>query len=136
MTDLKWQKHYPLSDKNAYICLADTMGDDTTIAERARTSYNRDGKSFKQLRLKKWSDRLGFNLRDYDVLNPGDDTIIITSDDGKRTIYKETAEDRKFWAEIAPKLSKAHKDDAGLVRRLMRDQHTSPFEMVEMVFLM
>ena len=35
MTDLKWQKHYPLSDKNAYICLADTMGDDTTIAERA-----------------------------------------------------------------------------------------------------
>ena len=135
MTDLKWKKHYPLSDKNAYICLADTMGDDTTIAERARTSYNRDGKSFKQLRLKKWSDRLGFNLRDYDVLNPGDDTVIITSDDGKRTIYKETAEDRKFWVEIAPELSKAHKDDAGLVRRLMRDQHTSPFEMVEMVFL-
>lgn len=135
MTTLKWQKHYPLSDKNAYICLADTMGDDTTIAERARTSYNRDGKSFKQLRLKKWSDRLGFNLRDYDVLNPGDDTVIITSDDGKRTIYKETAEDRKFWLEIAPELSKAYKDDAGLVRRLMRDQHTSPFEMVEMVFL-
>lgn len=135
MSDLKWKKHYPLTDRNAYICLADTMGDDTTIAERARTSYNRDGKSFRQLRLKKWSDRLGFNLRDYDVLNPGDDTVIITSDDGKRTIYKETAEDRKFWSEIAPELSKAHKEDSGLVRRLMRDQHTSPFEMVEMVFL-
>ncbi len=135
MSDLKWKKYHPLSDKNAFICLVDHMGDDTTIAERARTSYNRDGKSFRQLRLKKWSDRLGFNLRDYDVLNPGDDTVIITSDDGKRTIYKETAEDRRFWTEIAPELSKAHKDDAGLVRRLMRDQHTSPFEMVEMVFL-
>jgi thymidylate synthase (FAD) len=134
-TGLTWKKHHPLSDKNAFICLADNMGTDTTIAERARTSYNRDGKSFLQLRKQMWAKRLDLPILEYDVLNPGSEDIIITLDDGKRILYKETTEDRKFWTEIAPELSKAHKEDRNLLRRLMRDGHTSPFEMVEMVFL-
>lgn len=132
---LSWKKFHPLSDKNAFICLADKMGDDTAIAERARTSYGKDGKSLRQTRLRLWAERLNLPLLDYDVLNPGDEDVIITLDGGKRVLYKETSADIKFWSEIAPELSKAHKEDSSLIRRLMRDQHTSPFEMVEMVFL-
>jgi thymidylate synthase ThyX len=111
------------------------MGTDTTIAERARTSYNRDGKSMLQLKRRLWAERLQLPILEYDRLNPGSEDIIITLDGGERILYKETSKDRIFWDEIAPKLSKAYEDDRGLIRRLMRDGHTSPFEMCELVFL-
>jgi thymidylate synthase (FAD) len=135
MMTVKWKKYYPLTDKNAFICLADNMGTDTTIAERARTSYNRDGKSMLQLKRRLWAERLQLPILEYDRLNPGSEDIIITLDGGERILYKETSKDRIFWDEIAPKLSKAYEDDRGLIRRLMRDGHTSPFEMCELVFL-
>lgn len=133
--ELTWKKFHPLTDQNAFICLADKMGTDTTIAERARTSYGNEGKSAHQLRLQLWSKRLGFDVMDYEVLNPGSDTLVITDDTGYRRIYEESPEDKIFWKEIAPDLDKAYKDDRNLIRTLMRNGHTSPFEMVEMVFL-
>lgn len=135
MNSLKWKKYYPLTDKNAFICLADTMGNDTTIAERARTSYGKDGKSANQLRLRLWSERLGFDILDYDVIDSNASDVLITLSDGKQKIYKETQTDIQFWNEISPQLKEAYKEDRNLLRRLMRDQHTSPFEMVELVFL-
>lgn len=40
----KWQKHYPLSDKNAFICLVDHMGNDSAIVQAARVSYDADSR--------------------------------------------------------------------------------------------
>jgi thymidylate synthase (FAD) len=40
--NLQWKKYYPLSDKNAFICLVDHMGDDSSIVQAARVSYGKD----------------------------------------------------------------------------------------------
>lgn len=42
MNNLLWKKYYPLTDKNAFICLVDTMGDDSSITQAARVSYGKD----------------------------------------------------------------------------------------------
>jgi thymidylate synthase (FAD) len=42
MNSLRWKKYYPLSDKNAFICLVDHMGDDSSIVQAARVSYGKD----------------------------------------------------------------------------------------------
>lgn len=39
---IKWKEYYPLSDKNAFICLVDSMGDDSAIVQAARVSYGKD----------------------------------------------------------------------------------------------
>ena len=40
MESLKWKKHHPLTDQNAFICLVDVMGDDQAIVQAARASYD------------------------------------------------------------------------------------------------
>lgn len=42
MSNLKWKKYHPLSDQNAFICLVDVMGDDSSIVQAARVSYGKD----------------------------------------------------------------------------------------------
>jgi thymidylate synthase (FAD) len=37
-----WKKFYPLTDQNAFICLVDSMGDDSSIVRAARVSYGKD----------------------------------------------------------------------------------------------
>ena len=41
-SNLTWKKYHPLSDKNAFICLVDHMGDDSSIVQAARVSYGKD----------------------------------------------------------------------------------------------
>lgn len=95
MNNLFWKKYFPLSDQNAFICLADKMGDDTTIVERARTSYGKD------------------------VQDP----------------YKYPVQGQFLSPEDENHNKELDKRDRQLIRYLMSHQHTSPFEMVEFVFL-
>lgn len=95
MNNLIWKKHFPLSDQNAFICLADKMGDDTTIVERARTSYGKD------------------------LQDP----------------YKYPTQGQFLSPEDENHNRELDKRDRQLIRYLMNHQHTSPFEMVEFVFL-
>jgi hypothetical protein len=39
---ITWKKYHPLSDQNAFICLVDHMGDDSSIVQAARVSYGKD----------------------------------------------------------------------------------------------
>ncbi len=95
MNNLLWKKYFPLSDQNAFICLADKMGDDATIVERARTSYGKD------------------------VQDP----------------YKYPVQGQFLSPEDENHNRELDKRDRQLIRYLMNHQHTSPFEMVEFVFL-
>lgn len=46
----QWQKYYPLTDKNAFICLVDHMGDDNAIVQAARVSYGKDEQGPKNIK--------------------------------------------------------------------------------------
>jgi thymidylate synthase (FAD) len=41
-----WKKFYPLTDQNAFICLVDSMGDDSSILQAARVSYGKDEQKY------------------------------------------------------------------------------------------
>jgi thymidylate synthase (FAD) len=85
MNSLRWKKYYPLSDKNAFICLVDHMGDDASIVQAARVSYGKD-----------------IHLHDVNDV---------------REIEQEESKDRQ------------------LIRYLMNHSHSTPFEMVEIKFM-
>lgn len=78
---LTWKKYYPLSDKNAFICLVDHMGDDNAIVQAARVSYDKDIQEAVERHLK------------------------------------------------------LPKSDRQLIRYLINHSHTTPFEMVEIKFM-
>ena len=42
MNNLRWKKYHPLTDQNAFICLVEHMGDDSSIVQAARVSYGND----------------------------------------------------------------------------------------------
>lgn len=46
---LSWKKYYPLTDKNAFICLVEHMGDDSSIVQAARVSYGKDEQNAEDL---------------------------------------------------------------------------------------
>jgi thymidylate synthase (FAD) len=103
---LSWKKFYPLSDKNAFICLVDHMGDDSSIVQAARVSYGKDEQ---------------------------DQNI------GKKFPYPEYhsmpdphREARKEWESH---LKNQAQKDRQLIRYLMNHSHTTPFEMVEIKFM-
>jgi len=86
---LAWKKYHPLSDQNAFICLVDHMGDDSSIVQAARVSYGKDEQG-------------------------------------------NTLSDRDNNAEVWEKQIRA---DRALIRYLMNHSHTTPFEMVEIKFM-
>jgi thymidylate synthase (FAD) len=85
LNDLKFKK-YPVLDQG-FICLVDSMGDDSSIVQAARVSYGNDNMEPQHL--------------EDDGLKP------------QATLVKERA----------------------LIRYLMAHQHTTPFEMVEIKFM-
>jgi len=89
-----WKKYYPLTDKNAFICLVDHMGDDSSIVQAARVSYGKDeqAKSYKEAFEK--SEQKAMDI----------------------VLGKENR-------------------DRQLIRYLLNHGHTTPFEMVEIKFM-
>jgi thymidylate synthase (FAD) len=88
--ELRWTKYFPLSDKNAFICLVDHMGEDSSIVQAARVSYGKD----------------------------------------EQEIHHDHIPDSTI-KEYVDKLKK----DRQLIRYLMNHSHTTPFEMVEIKFM-
>jgi len=115
MTDLKWKKFPVLSD--GFICLVDHMGTDRDIANAARVSYGNDN----------WDKRIDEKLKGVEPLgypkfrNDVDDILILNRNYSAEQINNATA--------------KLDKEDEHLIRYLMRHRHTTPFEMVELKFL-
>lgn len=88
MSNLTWKKFHPLTDKNAYICLVDHMGDDSSIVQAARVSYGKDERDIK-----------GYGSSHEPIELP------------------------------------LPKKDRALIRYLLNHGHTTPFEMVEIKFM-
>lgn len=120
-------KHHPLTDTNGFIALNSWMGSDVDIAEKARTSYGRDGKSARQLKLQLLTKRHGEIIR---IEQADGNNCILTHRDGRVRVTEVL-----FTQEEQEQIAKAEAEDRNLIRRLLRDAHTSPFEMVEFIFI-
>jgi len=92
-----------------FIELVDSMGDDHFICRAARTSYGKDTNRLKEIE----------EAQKHEVLQYGTDILMAPG---------------PIWYELEEERTKLVKADETLIRRLMRDRHTSPFEMVEFVF--
>jgi len=108
---LQWKKIPVLND--GFICLVDHMGDDSSIVRAARVSYGNDNRTqCKSLSICKD----GYNIK---YVNDKQ-TYICTE---CKTEYDES------WKPIF------QSKDRQLIRYLMAHSHTTPFEMVEIKFL-
>lgn len=122
---LIWKKFPVLND--GFICLVDYMGDDSRIVQAARTSYGKDERqsnvfSICQNILKDQPSKLHsvkFSHKDMAYLG-----------------YLENGDIRKIpQSQYILECQKEKEKDRRLVRRLMMDGHTSPFEKVKFEFL-
>ena len=168
MSDLTWKKFHPLTDKNAFICLVDSMGDDSSIVRSARVSY---GKDEQQSRHK---SRIGIvvgissNSKRYGEIKFEDgDSHYVTHEEAVRvlplfkqskvgTLKYEYEPYNSIESEYGMSLSdhegsephpaylvrareelrdKGSDKDKQLIRYLMNHSHSTPFEMVEFVFM-
>jgi thymidylate synthase (FAD) len=145
---LKWKKLHPLTDQNAFICLIDVMGDDQAIVQAARASY--DGfaqglkiskKSITKVNKEATEKEFQFNLA-------SDITAIDTRKDmdGYPDVFIVYFEDpairpieMPFNNITYPALKRLREvqieEDRHLTRYLMNHEHTTPFEMVTVKFM-
>lgn len=107
MNDLRWKKYPVLND--GFICLVDYMGDDSRIVQAARVSYGMDERG-----------------------NTGSEPCTLCCGLGQDPENYQTCKecDGSGYGFVQDK-----KKDRGLIRRLMNDGHTSPFEKVKFEFL-
>jgi thymidylate synthase (FAD) len=147
--ELKWKKHYPLSDKNAYICLVDCMGDDNSIVQAARVSYDGDalvGKSISDRtknQVKKKIENDVFlnaqidNVLSIELIELMDKTCVL------RVIWKTEESTSSMYDHYDVHMYDILKcmydtqinEDRQLLRYLLAHGHTTPFEMVEVKFM-
>lgn len=103
-----WKKHHPLTDKNAFICLVDHMGDDSAIVQAARVSYGKDEQEPDKIECPDCQKDWGHGYCG---------TCI-----GSGYVRNEN-------------YGKLPDKDRQLIRYLMNHSHTTPFEMVEIKFM-
>lgn len=138
---LNWKKFHPLSDKNAFICLVDHMGDDSSTVQAARVSYGKDEQEEELL------DKY-FLEGAKKVFGP--DAVAVNVSNGNMSVFME---EQGEYPEILfegpiecgdaqtvinychEKVNKHKTKDRQLIRYLMNHQHTTPFEMVEFKFM-
>lgn len=113
--DLKWQKFKVLDD--GFICLVDIMGDDYSVTQAARVSYGQDPRSFDEL--------------DSDLQN---ELINELKSKNDPSLKNSNAEELKARC-MGLFLDKSKESNRRLLRYLLRQRHTTPFEMVELKFL-
>jgi len=109
MNNLQWKKYPVLND--GFVCLVDSMGDDSSIVQAARVSYGKDERKeeYETAACKICNGtgirRGGPGMEEYECLCV-------------KESYKKVAQ-----------------KDRRLIRYLMSHRHTTPFEMVEFKFL-
>ena len=106
---LQWKKYPVLND--GFICLVDSMGDDSSIVQAAKVSYGKDERE--QLRCHRCNS----------------DDIVYRTQEGEETWF-----DCNKCGYISDSLDLTPKDRQ-LIRYLLAHGHTTPFEMVEIKFL-
>jgi len=135
---LTWKKFHPLTDQNAFICLVDSMGDDSSIVQAARVSYGKDKQAddieiFKQAfpnepvpenTFRNWED--GYLATNW--LLPIDGKTYYEGSSSTDNIRKYD----KLWKE---RNLETPVKDRNLIRYLLNHGHTTPFEMVEIKFM-
>ena len=109
-----WQKLHPLTDQNAFICLVDSMGDDSSIVQAARVSYGKDQAN--NAVLCKCGGTAYAKTRNEH--NDGD-LFECNTCQLKIEVLHETMNQK----------------DRNLIRYLLRHSHSTPFEMVEFKFM-
>lgn len=139
LDNLKWKKYYPLSDKNAYICLVDVMGDDSAVVQAARVSYNKDLQDGdnNDIVLLNCIKEIYPNADGYEFFDEGNPTgeyalRIVNNNELTTLSYKEK---REICHKADLERKRALKNDRNLIRYLMNHSHTTPFEMVELKFM-
>lgn len=142
--ELTWKKYYPLSDKNAFICLVDHMGNDNAIVQAARVSFDGDArfgiaisdKVKKKVLTDKEFNTLLENVRailktsmlswddepTYKIFYNNEESVSIQKTSNELNTVIELYEQQRI-------------DDRQLIRYLMNHSHTTPFEMVEIKFM-
>lgn len=104
---LRWKKYPVLND--GFICLIDVMGGDASITQAARVSYGND-------------------LREYE-------TVACKLCNGTGVRRGGPGSDEYTCLCVAEAKKQSTKKDRHLIRYLLNHGHTSPFEMVELKFL-
>jgi flavin-dependent thymidylate synthase len=144
--NLTWKKYHPLTDQNAFICLVDSMGDDSSIVQAARVSYGKDeqenilnlvtspvsGSLIRRLKI--WLTTKDMNFWDLQVNHKYSEWVRIGTPD------KELIQNSKYsWilkgCNTAGPTEWPNEKDRQLIRYLMNHSHTTPFEMVEFKFM-
>lgn len=142
--ELRWKKFYPLSDKNAFICLVEHMGDDSSIVQAARVSYDGDapvGRAISDKTKKKVLKDNEFET----VLQKVKALLALPSiswdQDNMFVIYYNENEFVKIkqgqteYELVLALYEQQLIEDRQLIRYLMNHSHTTPFEMVEIKFM-
>lgn len=133
---IRQHKYFPLSDQKFCIALDDVMGSDGEIVKKARTSYGKDTtKGAKQFLMDCWSKNFAKEVIDFQHLELTEqepELTLITFFGGKQSIAPSAT--CKLTSEQMEEYDKRADEDISLLRRLLRDRHTSPFEMCEIIF--
>lgn len=148
MSNLQWKKFHPLSDKNAFICLVDNMGDDFAIVQAARVSYGKDEQDTGQdhpliLAIKKYfpdAGEINFIEEEFEYNNPVNKEyqpgkLVFKWGNSVRTVLSEEDQYELIYKEAERIKTESAKKDRQLIRYLMNHSHTTPFEMVEIKFM-
>lgn len=133
---LRWKKYAVLND--GFICLVDAMGNDSSIVRAARVSYGKDERNKGQNHplikaIKRFfpdTKEIDYVSEDFEensiefgwgssfrIVKGGDLQYGLIYEEAKRLEVEESGKDR------------------ALIRYLLNHSHTTPFEMVEMTFL-
>jgi len=125
------------------------MGDDQRIVNAARCSYGKDERDSQDLmtiaskivgkeviEIKEEFEHKVRHIDGHAVFeHTGWSNTQLRHPDGTHTYEREEADHTKTVRLIHEEFEKTKKKDKGLIRRLMRDGHTSPFEKVKFEFL-
>lgn len=120
---------------NGWVRFVDCMGDDYSIVEAARQSYGSDKPTYRQRIIEISNLYPEYSPKCVDVLSANEDKFIFIKDNGSTSIQltlEEAFRHMSGYKGMISNLSKYQKDDERLLRRLMRDFHTSPYEQVEL----
>jgi len=130
MNDLRWKKYPVLND--GFICLVDHMGDDSRIVQAERVSYGMDERETEyEIYRKALSDYFKKEVSSYE--NTDKAIVIRFENQFVQNLVLDYELQREQVADL-PDIN-FRKKDRGLIRRLMMDGHTSPFEKVKFEFL-
>lgn len=140
VNELRWKKTRVLNDKNSFICLVDAMGDDAGIVRAARTSFGNDHPDIESLKekilLEEFNRRKDFSRHEGDRVTGNIDLdnlmSTITVWKGETKLYEGPV---PYGIKIIDAVYNQATKDRKLIRHLMSHRHTSPFEMVEFIFL-